>query len=655
MSLFGDFYNQPIKFNRNKKEKMVSHSEDWSAAILSGSSEQVAHENPIGRYIYALLFLALVLAGTFLLWRLFNLQVVQGQRHALLASGNSVRTTVIPAPRGAIYDRNGVLLARNSAQFDLVVTPSKLPSADDKLDDLATELAGLTNKDKVELKQKLLQARTSSQPEVVLIDKIDREVALNTEERIREFPGVVVESTPQREYLDEGRLAHILGYIGRISAEEWKDHPEYRPVDVLGKSGIEKSYEADLHGVAGKEQVEVDATGQPIRFLARVEPQAGHNLNLSIDWELQRVMYDAVKTQVERAGSKAGSGVAIDPQTGEILAAVNYPSYDANLFAKGISQADYDKLLNDESKPLLNRVTSGNYPIGSVIKPFISAAALQEGVVNSQTSIVDKGKLDVPNIYNPSIVYTFKGWKPEGLGTVNVVRALQWSSDIFYYQVGGGYQSFQGLGERRLLDWYSKFGFGAKTGVDIAEESAGFLPSPEQKKRVSGEPWYIGDTYNISIGQGDLRATPLQLAVANASIANGGKMLKPHFVHSSTDNNSLVRVSPADILRGNFVDPDKLRLVQQGMEETVAGGTACCSLKAEVPVQVAGKTGTAETSSEGFDGKNPRTKPHAWFTAYAPTSNPRIATVVMVENSGEGSEFSVPATREVLKWYFTNR
>lgn len=655
MSLFGEFYIKPIKFSRSKKEQMVSRSEDWSAAILSGSSELVTHENPVKRYIYALMIFMMVLAGIFLLWRLFNLQVVQGQRHALLASGNSVRTTVIPAPRGAIYDRNGVLLARNTAQYDLVASPTKLPNDDEKLESMSADLAILTTKDKSELKQKLIQAQDSAQPEVILLDKIDREIALNIEERIRDFTGLAIESTPQREYLDGGLLSHILGYIGRISAEEWKEKPEYRAVDVIGKSGIEKSYEADLHGLAGKEQIEVDATGRPIRFLARVEPQAGQNLYLGIDWGLQQAMYASVKSQVERAGSKAGSAIALDPQTGEILAAVNYPSYDANLFAKGISQADYDKLLNDDAKPLLNRVTSGSYPPGSVIKPFISAAGLQEGVINSQTSIVDKGKLDVPNIYNPSIVYTFKGWKPEGLGSVNVVKALQWSSDIFYYQVGGGYQSFQGLGERRLLDWYSKYGFGAKTGVDISEEGAGFLPSPEQKKRVSGESWYIGDTYNVSIGQGDLRVTPLQLAVANSAVANGGKLIKPHFMHSKSDSSSLVRVAPSEILRSNFVDSDKLRLVQQGMEEAVASGTACCSIKSEVPVQVAGKTGTAETSSEGFDGKNARTKPHAWFTAYAPATNPRISTVVMIENSGEGSEFSVPATKEILKWYFTNR
>jgi penicillin-binding protein 2 len=337
------------------------------------------------------------------------------------------------------------------------------------------------------------------------------------------------------------------------------------------------------------------------------------------------------------------------------LAAVNYPTYDANLFAKGISQKDYDGLLNNDAKPLLNRVTSGNYPIGSVVKPFISAAGLQEKVVSSNTSIFDKGKLEVPNIYDPSIVYTFKGWKPEGLGAVNLVRALQWSSDVYYYQVGGGYQGFSGLGEKRLIDWYEKFGFGTRTGLDIAEESAGFMPSPDKKKKATGESWYVGDTYNIAIGQGDMRATPMQLAVANAAIANGGKMIKPHLLKSISQDKSLVRTSPIEIIRADFMTQENLALIKAGMVAAVIDGTACCSIKNQVPTSVAGKTGTAETSSEGFDGKNPRTKPHAWFTSFAPVDSPKLATVVMIENSGEGAEFAVPATREALRWYFLNR
>lgn len=655
MSLFGDFYENPIKFNRNKKELMVSQSEDWSAAILSGSSDLIAREGNVPRFVYFALALVMVVASSVLVYRLFSLQIVQGKRNSLLASSNRVRTTIISAPRGAIYDRNGVLLARNVAQYDLVATPSQLPKNDTELNIEAEVLSSVLSKPKDEVLNNLKAARKSEQTDVVIESNIDREKSLNVDEKSRELSGLSLETNPQREYLDGGMLSPFLGYIGRISAEEWKQSPEYRQVDVIGKSGVELSYESDLRGIPGKEQVEVDSTGKPVRFLARVEPVAGKNIYLTVDWGLQQQMYASLKDQVDKAGSRAGSAVALDPQTGELLAAVSYPTYDGNLFAKGISQNDYNNLLNNDAKPLLNRVISGNYPVGSIIKPLVSAAALQENVINSSTTVVDKGKLEVPNVYNPSVVYTFKGWKPEGLGIVNVTKAIEKSSDIFYYEVGGGFQSFQGLGERRLLDWYSRFGLGSKTGLDVGGESAGFLPSPEKKKKSTGEQWYVGDTYNISIGQGDLKATPLQMAVANASVANGGKIIKPHLLGSVMENGSLVRKAPVEILKADFVSPDNLRLVQQGMQDVVTSGTACCSIKNEVPVPVAGKTGTAETSSEGFDGKNPRTKPHAWFSAYAPANNPRIATVVMIENSGEGSTFAAPATKDILKWYFSNR
>lgn len=656
MNIFGDFYSKPIQFRQSKKEKIVSESEDWSAAILSGSSERVSKEEPLRPGLLIAMAIAFLICVGILAWRLFSLQIIQGEQHAVLANGNRVRTTVITAPRGAIYDRNGTLLARNTAQFDLIANTAQLPRDQKEIGVLAGVLAPILHKPTEELNKNLTEAVNSNQQTVVIAEKLDRDTALNIEEEHRDLTGLSVDTSPQREYLDNSSLSSFLGYIGRISAEEWEQHPDYRQVDVIGKSGIEKAYENDLKGQAGKEQIEVDASGLPIRYLARQEPKAGNNLILSIDWGLQQQMQQALASEVQKAGSKAGAAVALNPQTGEVLGAVNYPSYDGNLFAKGVSQNDYNRLLQDDSKPLFNRVLGGSYPIGSTIKPFVSAAGLQENVINAGTTIVDKGRLDVPNIYNPSIVYTFKGWKPEGLGPVNVVRAIQWSSDIFFYEVGGGFQGFQGLGAKRLLDWYSKFGFGHKTGADIADESAGALPSPEQKEKQTNEPWSVGDTYNISIGQGDFRATPLQLATATAAVANGGKLISPHFVKDiKSSDGTLVRANPVNVLNPSVASPETLNLVRQGMEQVVTDGTACCSLKSEVPVKVAGKTGTAETSSQGFDGKNPITKPHAWFTAYAPADNPRIVTVVLVENAGEGAEFAVPATREILKWYFNNR
>ncbi len=260
----------------------------------------------------------------------------------------------------------------------------------------------------------------------------------------------------------------------------------------------------------------------------------------------------------------------------------------------------------------------------------------------------------MPNQYDPSIIYTFKGWEPGGLGQVNVVRALTWSSDIFFYVVGGGYQSTRGVGASKLVSWYKKFGFGAKTNIDIFGESNGYVPDPNAKSQDTGQPWNIGDTYNISIGQGDFLATPLQLAMATSVIANGGTLYKPHLAMEVRNlSGQTVRTIGPEVVRQNVVSPQSLALIHTGMEQAVSEGTACCKIKSDVPVQVAGKTGTAETSSQGFDGKNPTTKPDAWFTSYAPAQNPQIVLAVLVENSGEGAEFSVPIAREILKWYFS--
>jgi len=655
MNIFGDFYDNTLKLQASKKEQRMQAAEDWSAAILSGSNDKIQLEEPIKSRIYYLLGLAFLLLGAVMISRLAYLQIITGERNSLLASGNRIRNNAIAAPRGAIYDRNGLILARNNAHFDLVVIPAQLPQNEQSRKTTYDIIAALANKSPQEV-QSIAESKTLrySLP-IVVVDNISRDTALNIEERHSELTGFNIDTNPTREYLDGGGLAPFLGYIGRISAEEFEANPEYRPIDMIGKTGLEKAYESDLRGVYGKEQTEVDATGLPVRALARVEPKPGNSVVLSIDKSLQDVMQQSVKSAVEAAGSKAGVAVAVDPRNGQVLGAVNYPSYDGNLFANGISQNDYQNLLNDPAKPLFNRVNSGEYPIGSTVKPFISIAGLQEGAINANTSVVDKGKIEVPNQYNPSIVYTYKGWKPEGLGVVNLFRAISWSSDIYYYILGGGYQGVKGIGPTKLTDWYKKFGFGKPTGSDIGEGAKGFVPTPDNKKTYSKEQWTVGDTYNISIGQGDMKATPIQLAMATAAVANGGTLYEPRFVSAiKNDTGQTVRnVDPEAVVSG-IASPANIKLVQQGMEGVVESGTGCCSIKQEIPVKVAGKTGTAETSSEGFDGKNPRTKAHAWFTAYAPAENPKIALVVMVENAGEGSEFALPAAKNILKWYFSS-
>lgn len=595
------------------------------------------------------------LIAVVLIGQLFRLQVVQGARNQALADGNRIHQNVIRAPRGAIYDSRGVLLARNVANFDLVIIPARLPKKSPERDALYTKLSGLIGKPASEI-QKAAEKDTLATPLPVLIqENVSRDVALAVGEQISNLPGVDLDTNPVREYLDNGQLSHFLGYTGRVSAEDLKQNSrDYRPTDFMGKLGIEKAYESDLRGTNGAEQTEVDATGKPIKVLAAKDPVAGNSLKLSINFGLQKAMSDALGREVAAAGSGRGAAIAMDPRNGQILAAVNYPSYDNNLFARGIKQADYQALLNNDDRPLFNKVAGGGYPVGSTIKPFVSSAAFQEKIINPSTVIQDNGKIEVPNIYNPSIVYTFKGWKPEGLGSVDVFRAIAMSSDIFYYTVGGGYQNFKGLGVTKLLQYYSKFGFGSKTGLDIGDETAGSLPSPDKKKKATGETWGVGDTYNISIGQGDFMASPLQLATAVSSIANGGTLYKPYLVKEIVDENGkLVKAVDPQVTRNNFINPEYLALVRRGMRQTMESGTGCCSTNREVPVPVSGKTGTAETSSEGYDGKNPRTKPHAWFEAYAPSDNPEIVVVALVEYAGEGAEFALPVARDTLKWYFT--
>lgn len=637
----------------SRKERAVNDSEAWSVAILPGSGEaKTSSEMNFGHLKW---FIGVVgLIAVVLLVQLFNLQIVQGARHKMLADGNRVRQNVIRAPRGAIYDSRGELLARNVANFDLVAIAARLPKQASERQVVYEKLSKIVGQPVETLKASVEKDGYSSPLPTLIQASVSREMALAIEEQKAELVGVDLDTNPIREYLDNGQLAHFLGYTGRVSAEDLKQNESYRPTDYMGKVGIEKAYESDLRGTNGAEQSEVDSTGKPIKVLAAKDPIAGNSLQLTINFGLQKVMSEALAREVAAAGSSRGAAVALDPRNGQVIAAVNYPNYDNNLFARGIKNEDYQKLVNDPNRPLFNKVAGGNYPVGSTIKPFVSAAAFQENVINASTTVVDQGKLDVPNQYDPSIVYTFKGWKPEGLGTVDVYRAIAMSSDIFYYMVGGGYQSFKGLGIDRLLEYYKKFGFGTKTGLDIGDETAGYLPSPETKKKNTGEGWYVGDTYNLSIGQGNFMASPLQLATALSSIANGGTLYKPYMVKSVKDENGkVVRDISPEVVRSNFIKPEYLTMVQKGMRQTMESGTGCCSTNHEVPVPVAGKTGTAETSSEGFEVKNQRTRPHAWFEAYAPYENPEIVIVALVEYSGEGAEFALPVVRDSLKWYFT--
>lgn len=650
-NIFGE-HEHAISFEPSRKEQVAASAEDWSAAILSGSNTNQVIEEPMRPSFVRWLWAGIGVVAAVLVLQLVNLQIVNGAHNQTLADGNRIRTRFISAPRGVMYDRNHNVVVQNLANFDLTVTPSLLPTKSvDRQQDYQL-VGGLLGQDPAQIK-KIAEAKglTASNP-VVVAENIPRDRALSMDERSRDMPGFSLDTTPSRQYLDGGTLSPFLGYIGRVSPTDLKTHPNYRPTDYIGKGGLESYYESQLRGQDGKEQTEVDAAGKPVRLLASTDPQPGNNLILSIDQNLQQKTAQILAAGIQKAGAHAGVALAMNPQTGEILAAVSYPGYDNNLFAKGISNTDYQNLLNNPDKPLFNRITQGAYPIGSTIKPMLSSAALQEGVINTSTTIVDQGKITVPNIYNPSIVQIFKSWDSAGLGPMNVLSALQWSSDIFFYTVGGGYQNFHGLGITRIDNYLAKFGFGKKTGIDLPSESSGYVPSPDGKMARQKDSWNIGDTYNVSIGQGDLLVTPLQLLNATNAVANGGTVYRPHLVRQIDDaSGKLVKTIDPQVEASGFISPQNLAIVRQGMAQAVSAGTACCSIKAEVPVPVAGKTGTAETSTQDANGQS-ATKPHAWFTAYAPLDNPQISVVVLVENSGEGAEWAVPIGKDILKAYF---
>jgi penicillin-binding protein 2 len=656
-SIFG-YLEDSAASDKLKVKRSMSRYEEWSEAILPADAEAEGPEGETSRRpLLAFGALAAVALGI-LVVRMFALQVVAGDENLALADGNRIRERVERAPRGMIYDRNKVVLARNQASFDVTAVPQLLPQDEQERRKEYERVAGMlglpvdevAKRAEVTCKVKTPGCLRSPIPQLIAAG-VERDKALLIDQASGSLPGFALDVNPIRQYADDNLLSVFLGYTGRVSPEEVKANPTYGPTDLIGKLGLEKQYEEVLRGTNGGERTEVDATGRPVRVLASRDPVPGDNLVLSIDQALQRKMADALKAQMNRGNIKRGAGIAVNPKTGEVLAAVSLPTYDNNVFSRGISESSYRALVNDPGQPLFNKVLSGAYPSGSVIKPMTASAALQEKIVTANTIINDTGQLDVVNPYDNSIHYIYKGWETSGLGNVNLFSAIARSSDIYFYTIAGGFTNFtRYLGVEKLTDWYMKFGFGARTGVDMPSETKGRVPTPEWKKKFSGEPWYTGDTYNISVGQGDILISPIQMAMATAAVANGGSLLKPHFVSEVTDaSGKTVKKFGAETIRQLPVSAENLALVRQGMRDVIQKphGTACCFMEKEVPVPVAGKTGSAETDP------NNKVLPHSWFTSFSPYNDPKIVTVVLFEKAGEGSQFAAPATRELLRWYYT--
>jgi penicillin-binding protein 2 len=589
----------------------------------------------------------LLLAFLILAAQLWRMQVVEGKYYQERAENNRIRVVPVAALRGVVYDRKGGLLVRNIPTFSVSVVPADLPREKEEM--VAERLSSLLKVPPGDILKRVREARTPQHYflPVPIKTNVNRELALVVEEMHLQLPGVVVEVRPVRQYLGGRSMSHILGHTGRISEREYAALREkgYGYNDELGKAGVELSYEDQLRGEPGWEQVEVDVYGRKISTMKEVPPKPGHNLVLSIDMDLQREMDRLVRESMGQ--SRYAVAVALDPRTGEVLAMVSEPGYDNNLFAGPVSQQDLDALLKDPRRPLLNYAISASRPPGSIFKLVTASAALQEGVANASTRIYSSGAITVASQYDPSVIYTFYDWAP--LGWLDFNRAIAMSSDVYFYYLAGGYREFKGLGVERLAAYARAFGLGEPTGIDLPGETAGLIPDRAWKQKTKGEPWLLGDTYNMGIGQGDVLVSPLQMVTMVAAVANGGELLQPQVVREVRDVEGRVVVPFRKKVRSRVpVSQANLALVRQGMRDAVRWGTAT---KAQVPgVEVAGKTGTAEFGA--IDPQTGQRPTHGWFLAFAPYEDPQIALVVLQEE-GQGALTAAPLAGKILRYYFS--
>ena len=580
-----------------------------------------------------------------LLLRFFYLQVIRHDYFETMAESNRIYVVPIVPNRGVITDRNGVVLARNYSGYTLEVTPEKVPDMEATIAEIG-KLVEIKPKDLRRFK-KLMSERRSLQTLPIRTRLSDDEVARFAAQRYR-FPGVEIKARLFREYPFTDVTSHLLGYIGRINQQEIDELEEqelatnYMGSDYIGKTGIEQRYEAEMHGVTGFEQVEVDAGGRAVRMLSRTSPQSGKNLTLTLDAKLQEIA-------VQAFGDYRGALVAIDPSNGEVLAYVSKPGYDPNLFIDGIDTENWEALNNSPDVPLNNRALRGQYPMGSTIKPFMALAGLHYNAKMTTREISDPGYYTLPGSS-----HQYRDWKAGGHGRVDLFKSVQVSCDTFYYGLATE------LGIDRMHDYLQNFGFGKKTGIDLEGEVSGLLPSTEWKMKRHKQIWYPGDTVSAGIGQGYHLVTPMQLAFATATLANDGVAFKPHLVKEIQHPAGEVQIPPQPLYKVDIPAED-LALVKRAMVAvTQPGGTAVgASMGAQYTI--AGKTGTAQVigmkQGEKYDEKKVSEyfRDHAWFIAFAPADKPRIALAVLGENAGHGGSVAAPIARKVMDYYLLGK
>ncbi len=589
---------------------------------------------PIQPREYGLL-LAMGFALAVLVARLWYLQVLHGNELATRAELVRTRLMRIAPPRGLIVDRHGRTLAPNRTQIAISVLPDLLRRQPHRIPLVASRLKIAPE----ELRELVMNPRINPYVPLVVQKGISYEQAVELLESQYNLPEVEVSPQTMRWYPEGKIFAHVLGYVGQISEEELKAYrretqeasiaeaapvalqARYAGTDFVGKNGLERQYERYLHGMPGGEQVEVTPVGRRVRTLQHIEPTPGAKLVLTLDAKLQRRAYELLQ-------GHRGALVALDPRTGEVLACVSQPSFDPNLFVPRIPASVWRTLLNDPRAPLNNRAIQSAYAPGSIIKPFFALAGLETGVLTTRSGITCAGGYSAGKRF-------FGCWRRHG--SVDFYRSIALSCDTFYYITA------QKLGPERLARWAHAFGLGATTGIDLPHERKGLVPDPDWKRATHKQPWFGGDTLNYGIGQGYLLTTPLQMAVATMGIANRGVLYRPHLVRQVTaPDGRVLYTAQLEVIRRVQASPAHWDAIIEGMVQVVERGTARRAKLAGITV--AGKTGSAEFRKGG--------KTHAWFIAFAPAENPRVALCVMAEEAGHGGAIAVPIAAAWLKTFF---
>ncbi len=620
----------------SKKEEFFLEESVLDDMSQSFNSLEVPLSKKAFNFITAI---ALIIAFVVFL-RISYLDLKDGKFYQARALANMSDITVIPAQRGLIFDRSGNSLVSNVPSFKAVLNVADFFQKSDieKKNELK-KLEDILNLPENQIQEWLSAINLEKQNSVILARNLTIEQV--AEIKNLNYKDVTVENDYNRNYTYTDAFSHVLGYTGIVSENDLKNNNNLELNDIVGKAGIESEYDQQLRGKNGAIYDYRNAKNQSIGENSTVEPENGDNLYLSIDKDFQNYFYQSMEAQLAKLGRTSGAALAMNPQTGEILALMSFPSFNPN----NITTAD----LTSQAKPLFDRAVSGVYSPGSTIKPLVATAALTENIISPSDQIFSPGYLDVPNPYNPNKPTRFLDWQYQGW--VNLYSALAKSSDVYFYEVGGGYENQKGLGIDKLNDYWKKFGLDQKTGIDLPGEKTGLLPNPQEKETRVGQPWHLGDTYNVSIGQGDLMVTPIELLDYISAIANGGKIYQPYIVSKITDSKGdIVSETKPKLAADLTYMSGAIAEVQKGMIEGTQESYGTSYMLKDLPFLVGAKTGSAQVALN--------TKENAFFVGYGPadsSSSPQIVILILIENSKQGSLNAVPVANDVLKWYYNNR